>query len=65
MMRKGSTIAAIISSILPTVLFILLGIKAECTAIYFVGCIIFSIVDFINMAAICAYKERQLKYKNL
>lgn len=63
-MRKGSTIAAIVSSIFPTVLFILLGLKADCIAVYFIGCIAFSIIDFINMSAVCAYKERQLKYKN-
>ena len=62
-MRKGSTIAAVVSSIFPTVLFILLGLKANCTAVYFIGCIAFSIIDFINMS-VCAYKERQLKYKN-
>ena len=61
-MRKGSTIAAVVSSIFPTVLFILLGLKADCTAVYFIGCI--AIIDFINMSAVCAYKERQLKYKN-
>ena len=33
-MRKGSTIAAVVSSIFPTVLFILLGLKADCTAVY-------------------------------
>ena len=62
-MRKGSTIAAVVSSIFPTVLFILLGLKADCTAVYFIGCIA-SIIDFINMSAVCAYKERQLKYKS-
>ena len=46
-MRKGSTIAAIVSSIFPTVLFILLGLKADCIAVYFIGCIAFSIIDFI------------------
>lgn len=56
-MRKGSTIAAIVSSIFPTVLFILLGLKADCIAVYFIGCIAFSIIDFINMSAVCAYKE--------
>lgn len=62
--EKGSTIAAVVSSIFPTVLFILLGLKADCTAVYFIGCIAFSIIDFINMSAVCAYKERQLKYKS-
>ncbi len=63
-MRKGSTIAAIASSIFPMVFFIILGVKTDCTAVYFIGCIAFSIIDFINMSAVCAYKERQLKYKN-
>ena len=36
-MRKGSTIAAVVSSIFPTVLFILLGLKADCTAVYVCG----------------------------
>ena len=64
-MRKGSTIAAIVSSIFPTVLFILLGLKADCIAVYFIGCIAFSIIDFINyVSGVCIQRTTVRNTKN-